>query len=367
MVNRKWITRMVAIAVMALVSVSHAATLLTEINAPNRNDFTGTAGIEFTPTTNLIVNALGYQDAGGDGLGSTHQVGIWNATTNVELVSTTIQSGTGSVLDTNYRYEDVAPVLLEAGQSYYLGGEIFNGGDSWTDSHPGVGVGISSDASLDADRFRAGSFGSLTSDGGGNDARWGPANLKYSTPDAAFNVIDGPAGNRSLNNFTIGSEFTVGSRDLVVSALGTEDAGLNGLTDSHKVSIWDSNGDVVATVVVPALEAGTLIDAWRYETLAAAVTLEAGETYWIGTLTTTADAFTDTHEGDQLIDFAVDAAIVLDGSRFLGGDGRPTNNGGGHAPERWMAANFLFTEVPAPAALPAGLALIGMMAARRRR
>jgi hypothetical protein len=83
-----------------------------------------------------------------------------------------------------------------------------------------------------------------------------------------FTVIDpsgSPAGNRSLANFTIGQEFTVGSSDLLVTSLGYEDTGADGLVGAHDVGIWNSAGSLVASATVPAGTGTVKIEAWRYQ------------------------------------------------------------------------------------------------------
>ena len=152
---KRTLTPMFTASFLAMSAIAtNAATLLTQLNAPNRNNFGGTVGIEFTPTADLSVTSLGYQDFNNDGLNRTHQVGIWNATTNAMITSVTIQAGTASPLDANWRYEPITPVVLTSGQAYYLGGEVFSGdGDTWTDSGGSAGMAISADATADGSRF----------------------------------------------------------------------------------------------------------------------------------------------------------------------------------------------------------------------
>lgn len=77
-------------------------------------------GFNFTPQTNIDVTALGYWDQNGDGFLSSHQVGIYNNTTQALLTSATVLS-TDLLID-QFRYQNVSPVTLLAGQSYRLVG-----------------------------------------------------------------------------------------------------------------------------------------------------------------------------------------------------------------------------------------------------
>ena len=99
-----------------------------------RNNFTGTVGSKFTVGANALVDKLGFEDQLVNGLASSHQVGLWNSS-GILLASVTVQSGTGSVLIGNWRYETLpTPVTLTAGATYIVGAQVTNGGDKWTDN-----------------------------------------------------------------------------------------------------------------------------------------------------------------------------------------------------------------------------------------
>ena len=98
----------------------------------------GTDGLEFVPWVDIEVSALGFCDAGGDGLRNSHTVGIFDTETE-ELVTPTVVVDSESVLDGFYRYESITPVVLKAGRSYKLAGHSESpfdpagkgGGDDW--------------------------------------------------------------------------------------------------------------------------------------------------------------------------------------------------------------------------------------------
>ncbi len=90
--------------------------------APPRAFSKSTDGLEFVPWVDMEVSALGYCDAGGDGLLNSHTVGIFDTDTK-ELVTPTVVVDSESVLDGSYRYEPITPVVLKEGRSYMVAGD----------------------------------------------------------------------------------------------------------------------------------------------------------------------------------------------------------------------------------------------------
>jgi hypothetical protein len=80
---------------------------------------TQSAGFVFTPTSDLVVSALGFFDYLGDGLEENHEIGIFNATGNL-LVYTVVPAGNAVRLDDDFRYVDISPLTLEAGETYTI-------------------------------------------------------------------------------------------------------------------------------------------------------------------------------------------------------------------------------------------------------
>ncbi len=78
-----------------------------------------TAGDIFTPTVNLIVSSLGFFDYQQDGLGESHEVGIFDNTGTL-LTSAVVAAGTASPLVGEFRYTNIMPLTLYAGETYTM-------------------------------------------------------------------------------------------------------------------------------------------------------------------------------------------------------------------------------------------------------
>jgi hypothetical protein len=74
----------------------------------------------FTANAPISVTSLGVFDNGGDGLSISHDVGIFDDTTQTLLGSTTVPAGTGGTLIGGFRYESVSPFSLTQGDSYVI-------------------------------------------------------------------------------------------------------------------------------------------------------------------------------------------------------------------------------------------------------
>jgi hypothetical protein len=106
-------------------------------------------------------------------------------------------------------------------------------------------------------------------------------------------------------NVTLGWNFTLTS-PLTLLDLGYFDYGGDGLADPHPVGIWDSDGDLLASAVVPAGTAGTLVDGFRFETVAPLV-LVPGD-YTIGGYANVAST--------DIFDFADPSTVTIGGLTF---------------------------------------------------
>jgi hypothetical protein len=81
-----------------------------------------TLGFTFTANSNLVVTALGIWESNpAMPLGQTHQVGLWTASGTL-LASGTVP--TNGPATGNWRYVAIAPVVLTAAQTYFVGSAL---------------------------------------------------------------------------------------------------------------------------------------------------------------------------------------------------------------------------------------------------
>ena len=81
--------------------------------------FAGTVGWDFRLERSLVVGSLGFYDAEDPGLLSSHEVGIFDATSRALLVRGTIPAGTAAPLYNGFRWLPIPSVTLPAG-SYVI-------------------------------------------------------------------------------------------------------------------------------------------------------------------------------------------------------------------------------------------------------
>lgn len=348
----------------------------------NRDNFNGTVGTRFTVgVSDITVDALGYQDPGGDGLVLAHNVGLWRVSDQALVASVTVPAGSGSFLDDAWRYEPIgARVTLSAGQTYVVGAQVFSGsGDGWTDDagSPDFALGAGVVDANPTNNFVPNVFGFPNNDGTLADLRWAPANvnalfgppLPGPTADAALIPIGSPPGNRDNFTGTVASAFTVDDVRLI-NALGYQDPGGDGLAVAHQVGLWEDDGTLITSVTVPAADEALFVDEFRYVELPAEIVLMPGQTYIVG-----AEVFSNS--GDGWTDSNTTASFVLDTglldtdptNRFVAGSfGFPINNGGG-GDLRWAPGNVAFISTPPAVPEPATvtLAVLSVAALLRRR
>src|SRR5690348_318578 len=82
--------------------------------APVSSDTRLSIGFEFSTLSSVTIDSLGYFDAEGDGFLTPHTIGIFDSSGNL-VTSTTIGTGTTSTLNGQFRYQNIAPVTLQAG------------------------------------------------------------------------------------------------------------------------------------------------------------------------------------------------------------------------------------------------------------
>ncbi len=82
--------------------------------------------------------------------------------------------------------------------------------------------------------------------------------------------------------WTLGWSFMVNS-NITVTELGVYDANQDGLNVSHDVGLWDSLGNLLTSVTVPAGTLGDLDINYRYAAITP-YTLTAGNVYYVGSV-----------------------------------------------------------------------------------
>jgi hypothetical protein len=189
--------------------------------------------------------------------------------------------------------------------------------------------------------------------------------LSQSQASAILSNPNDTHGARTSADLSVGYQFTVGSNNLTVTALGYFDDSGDGLQQSHDVGLYSSTGATLGTVTVASGTTDPVVDDFRYADLGAPITLFANTTYYIAGETGTAvDIWADSSLG-ATITKSSDANTYIeyyDISSTL--DFPSTINNGGHD-SVYFGPNFEYTVVPEPACL--GLLGVGAMSMLLRR
>jgi hypothetical protein len=121
---------LVVVAFCIGASNASRASLLLDFTGGTEQHFIGgpiTAGWEFSVSTPVLVNGLGYFDIGADGFAQSHPVGLWTSGGTL-LSSTTVTSASPVVLSASaagdWRFATIPALLLLPG-NYVVGGEAF--------------------------------------------------------------------------------------------------------------------------------------------------------------------------------------------------------------------------------------------------
>jgi len=72
----------------------------------------------------------------------------------------------------------------------------------------------------------------------------------------------------SMTDRTIGTEFTVGALDIMLTSLGVYDSAGDGLTAAHNVGIWripsPTVAELIGSVEIPMGTSASLVESWRF-------------------------------------------------------------------------------------------------------
>jgi protein with PEP-CTERM/exosortase system signal len=190
---------------------------------------------------------------------------------------------------------------------------------------------------------------------------WSPLQMRANT--IAFSTSGGSFG-VNLDDATFGYAFTLSSPVLVTN-LGLFDRDNDGLAASHVVSIWTSTGTQLVQTTIPAGTGATLIDGFRYVSIAP-FTLAAGTYTIAGFYTSISDSVlfgTSTSSA---------SGVSYAGAKSKLGFAFPTTDAFSFGfPNSYFGPNFEFTTgVPTPdsgsTVSRLGCALLGLAALRRK-
>lgn len=153
----------------------------TDATATPRNDFTGYVGCKFTVgAADLYVSKLGRWKIAGNS--QAHTVKLVAAGTGIDVPggSVSISGGTAG----SYVFAALAsPLILLAGEAYYLVSSETNGGDQWEDRHA---VGTATDVTVNNSVYYDTDY---NVDSAGQS--YGGVNLQYAKLDVMAEVQDG--------------------------------------------------------------------------------------------------------------------------------------------------------------------------------
>jgi PEP-CTERM motif len=118
-------TRAVVCSVLFLVSLSRVAQADTIALSSSSGGFLATSSVDqlygwvFTANAPITVTALGVFESG-TGLGVSHDVGIFNQSSEALLGSVVVPAGSGGTLIDGYDFASVSPFSLAQGATYVI-------------------------------------------------------------------------------------------------------------------------------------------------------------------------------------------------------------------------------------------------------
>lgn len=130
-----------AIALVLSPIAADAAIILTNASGANGVAIDSTRGFEFNTSVGFTVTHLAVYDEAGDGLVTSHEVGLWD-TSGTLLVSAMVGSGTSAPLseDGLWRLVDITDFVIPAASGYVVAASYSIESDfQFTNTPTGIG------------------------------------------------------------------------------------------------------------------------------------------------------------------------------------------------------------------------------------
>ena len=247
------------------------------------NDFTGFAGMQIVVGSSPItVTALGRMTASGNS--GTHTVKLVRASDGTDLSGGSVAVSMNGGTVGQYQYATLsAPVVLDAGTTYFLVSQETSGGDTWYYDDTMIQTTSVASETAAAWGFGAGQWHL----NGGPGQAYGPVDFKSVTntpapPPADTGFVTSQTLGTLHNDFSgfAGMQIVVGSSPVTVTALGRMMAGGNTGTHTVKLVKASDGTDVPGGTVSISMTGGTA-GQYRYANLSSPVVLTAGTTYFL--------------------------------------------------------------------------------------
>ena len=134
---------LLALALASASAASASTIILTNPTGGNNAGQASTRGFAFNTSIAFTVTHLAFYDFGGDGLGASHEVGLWDPSGNLH-VSAVVGSGTSAPLseDGLWRMVDIEDFVIPAASGYVVAASFTQGSDVQFNNAPGTINGI---------------------------------------------------------------------------------------------------------------------------------------------------------------------------------------------------------------------------------
>ena len=239
-----------------------------------RNDYSGWLGMQLTVgSSSLNVTSVGRLCLAGNS--ASHMVEFFSAATGLAVAGGSAAVNMAGCTAGQFVYANLPTgITLQAGTSYYVASQEVAGGDTW---YSNGGVSVTSAATVP----NAAYLGGIWYTAPGANTSYVPPNFKYSGGSGTA-FVTAFAGSTVRNDYGgwLGMELTVGSSSLTVTSVGR--LCLAGNSASHTVEfVSTATGQAVTGGSASVNMAGCTAGQFVYVSLPAAITLQAGSSYYL--------------------------------------------------------------------------------------